>query len=350
MLGINTASRTLYFGSGGFQEARGLHTGADFFLDNLKEELDQEGEWFVDAVQRRIYLWPNATTTHTNKGEDGFIYLSGSDSKETGGAPSASQPHPQRRAKPGLLVASQSDCILSVQGSSPTELVEGFSVHGLTFAHTSATYMQSPEVPSGGDWSVLRVGALQLERVRNASVVECTFRDLGGNALVVSDTAYNTSIVGNHFVWLGASAVLVLGRLDGMDGSAGPVTYPIGTVIHANLMHELGIWVKQSAGVGQALARASTIDGNICFNVPRACVNLNDGFGGAHAVKHNLLFNAVRETADHGPFNSWDRQPYISPKSDGTASLQQDVSTVHNNFIINKCVSRTQRQRHNAAS
>ena len=26
----------------------------------------------------------------------------------------------------------------------------------------------------------------------------------------------------------------------------------------------------------------------------------------------NVLFNHVRETGDHGPFNSWDRQPYLT--------------------------------------
>lgn len=26
----------------------------------------------------------------------------------------------------------------------------------------------------------------------------------------------------------------------------------------------------------------------------------------------NLLLNYVKESNDHGPFNSWDRQPYVS--------------------------------------
>ena len=91
------------------------------------------------------------------------------------------------------------------------------------------------------------------------------------------------------------------------------------------------------------------------FNGPRAGVNFNDGFGGGDVLERNLLANCVRdpnpnpspnpsptlsptryaglmpeganptptptptpapnqvrESGDHGPFNSWDRVPYIS--------------------------------------
>ena len=36
-------------------------------------------------------------------------------------------------------------------------------------------------------------------------------------------------------------------------------------------------------------------------------INLNDG-----RIAHNLVFSTCRESGDHGPFNSWDRVPYIS--------------------------------------
>ena len=38
----------------------------------------------------------------------------------------------------------------------------------------------------------------------------------------------------------------------------------------------------------------------------------NDGFAGGSTVEGNLVFNMVRETGDHGPYNSWDRQPYLT--------------------------------------
>ena len=62
----------------------------------------------------------------------------------------------------------------------------------------------------------------------------------------------------------------------------------------------------------QAVTARTHFRGNVGFNGPRAGINLNDGFGGGDLLEHNLLFNWVRESGDHGNFNSWDRVPYIT--------------------------------------
>ena len=62
----------------------------------------------------------------------------------------------------------------------------------------------------------------------------------------------------------------------------------------------------------QAKTAATTLRRNLCFNLPRAGFNFNDGLGGGDEVHQNLIFNTCRETSDHGPINSWDRQPYVS--------------------------------------
>lgn len=43
----------------------------------------------------------------------------------------------------------------------------------------------------------------------------------------------------------------------------------------------------------------------------RSGINFNDGFAGGEVMEGNLLFNYVKESNDHGAFNSWDRQPFI---------------------------------------
>ena len=44
----------------------------------------------------------------------------------------------------------------------------------------------------------------------------------------------------------------------------------------------------------------------------------------------------VRETNDHGPFNSWDRVPYLTRVKDGqTPSLDPATSNITRNFLIN---------------
>ena len=48
----------------------------------------------------------------------------------------------------------------------------------------------------------------------------------------------------------------------------------------------------------------------------------------------NLILNAVRESGDHGPFNSWDRVPYITTLRNGSASIIPAWNHINNNFII----------------
>jgi hypothetical protein len=72
------------------------------------------------------------------------------------------------------------------------------------------------------------------------------------------------------------------------------------------------------------------------FNMPRAAINVNDGFYGNHTLSYNVLFNTVRETGDHGPINTWDRQPFLTDAvQSGLPSLWQHVSYIHHNTLFN---------------
>ena len=61
---------------------------------------------------------------------------------------------------------------------------------------------------------------------------------------------------------------------------------------------------------------------------------VNDGFGGGDDISTNLIFNMVRESKDHGPYNSWDRVPYITTLRNGTPSIVPADKHIHNNFIV----------------
>ena len=75
---------------------------------------------------------------------------------------------------------------------------------------------------------------------------------------------------------------------------------------------QVGIIQKQSSFWFQAATARSLLRGNVHFNGPRAGVNFNDWMGGGDVIEGNLLANCVRESGDHGPWNSWDRVPYIT--------------------------------------
>jgi hypothetical protein len=62
---------------------------------------------------------------------------------------------------------------------------------------------------------------------------------------------------------------------------------------------------------------------------------VNDGFYGNHTLSWNVIFNSVRETGDHGPINSWDRQPYLTDAvQPGLPSLWQHESYIHHNTLV----------------
>lgn len=106
------------------------------------------------------------------------------------------------------------------------------------------------------------------------------------------------------------------------------------TLIEGNFCREIGHIQKQSSFYFQAITALVTIRKNIVFNIPRAAVNFNDGFGGGADISQNLFFNTCRESSDHVAFNSWDRLPYITDIRDGTPSTIPAWNDVHHNFIV----------------
>eukprot|EP01097_Dermamoeba_algensis_P009260 TRINITY_DN6454_c0_g1_i1.p1 TRINITY_DN6454_c0_g1~~TRINITY_DN6454_c0_g1_i1.p1 ORF type:complete len:324 (-),score=60.71 TRINITY_DN6454_c0_g1_i1:53-1024(-) len=118
---------------------------------------------------------------------------------------------------------------------------------------------------------------------------------------------------------------------DEWDGTSGD--QPRYTQIVGNYIHELGIHEKQSSAYFQAKTCHSFVFNNIIFNMPRAGININDGFGGNNTIMSNLIWNTCRETGDHGPINTWDRLPFLTDAS-GVASFQPLPNQVTQNFII----------------
>ena len=56
--------------------------------------------------------------------------------------------------------------------------------------------------------------------------------------------------------------------------------------------------------------------------------------GGGLRVHQNVLFNSCRDSGDHGPFNSWDRQPFLTTVRDGAASLVPATNVISRNFAM----------------
>lgn len=246
----NKANATLHFGRGGFQEARGScgHGGHDWMVENVKDLLDHHEEWWLDDEQGVLYHFPNVTA--------------GSESEESA----------------TTYVASMLDTLIAVNGSMVAP-ARNIHISSLALAHAAPTYMGDYEVPSAGDWSIHRGGAVYIEGAENVSVSSCLFDQSGGNGVCVSRYARDVVISNNEMHRIGDTGVVVVGDLKydtetpwlHVDGN-----YPVRTIVQDNFIHELGVFTKQTAGFFQALAAQSTVSNNIIINGPRSAINFND--------------------------------------------------------------------------
>ena len=269
---------------------RGDGCSASFVMvENLFEELDAPGEWFYDRANGRLYL----------------IFREGTD------AASAQAEYATGHA------------LLDIRRSERVE------IRGLAFRHTNRTLFDSVyEKRTRSDWSIAQKGAVFLEDCKNVALSGCSFMEIGSNCIYLKD--YNEAIAVSHcdFRHCGASGVVVFGSQSACrdlstwenqkttlsDTTPGPQNekYPRGITVENCYFYDLGRFEKQSAAVTLSVASHITVRGNTIHHLPRAGINICDGCFGGHLIENNDLFDCVRETGDHGPFNSWGRDRFWS--------------------------------------
>jgi len=265
--------------------------------------LDALNEYFHDPVAGVLYFAPNS-----------------SDATGPSGAP------------PSTLNVPFLHTFFNLFGGQEAP-VRNVSLSGLTFTGGRPTFMEPRGQPSGGDWALERLGALLFEGTEDVAVSDCLFTRIDGNAVFLSGYNRRAVVARNEFVWLGQNAVASWGRTSEWDGTGGQ--QPRHTLLFGNFVHEIGNYQKQSSFYFQAATCENTVANNIVFNIPRAAINFEDGFGGGNELVNNLLYNTCRESSDHGAFNSWDRMPFVTMVRDGVtpSSIPAD-NNFHHSFVV----------------
>lgn len=287
------------FGRGGNQGGEGSDTGDEWWIENVPEELDAANEYYYDPATRTLDIVVNTTTDGTSPG--------------------------------ATLVVPTLATLIELRGTQQSP-VTNVTLLGLVFTASRPTFFDPRANPSGGDWALERLGALLVEGANSLTVRDCNFTRLDSNAISMNGYTRDVVIDRNHFEWLGQNAIASWGRSNYFNGTDG--NFPRGTIVTSNWAIEVGILQKQSSFYFQAETAETTLANNIVFNIPRAAINFNDGFGGGAKMHDNLLFNTCRESSDHGAFNSWDRLPYLTTVRNGTASTVPAMNEVYRNFIV----------------
>eukprot|EP01048_Picozoa_sp_COSAG05_P020069 COSAG05_NODE_3319_length_2151_cov_1.550682_3_plen_137_part_00 len=121
---VSNKSTQLGWHIGGFQGARGSNQGAEWFIENVMEELDAQNEFFYDESSSTLYLYYNATA---------------------GTAPPTSM----------TVEATSLQDYIQVLGTPPTRggervPVTDVTIRGVTIRDAAATYLEPHGMPSGG--------------------------------------------------------------------------------------------------------------------------------------------------------------------------------------------------------
>ncbi len=337
--GIDCTENKIFLGEGGWQLQRlqgigGKGKGASwFFIDNIFEELDVPGEWFADVKSNQLYYYPKAD-----------VDLSSAT----------------------IEVPVLKD-LIQLKGSSEYPL-RNVSFKGLYFTHSNYTFMEKYEPVARGDWAIHRGGAIFMEGAENCTIEDCSFEYLGGNGVFMSAYNRNNQIKNCQFVHIGESAVCFVGspssvRLyqtwddrdilgkdwnemrKGMDLEPGPKTpdYPENCVVENCIMHDFGDVGKQVAGIYISISHKIRASHNTIYNCPRAGICINDGTWGGHIIENCDIWETVRETGEHGPFNSWGRErQWLGGSGSANDFIKEytkldaiDATIIRNNRIAN---------------
>jgi membrane-associated protease RseP (regulator of RpoE activity) len=292
---------------GGWQNNRqmGMHP-KERFVEHIFEELDAPGEWFHDRKTATLYCFP---------------------------MPGVDLPR-------AVVEVVRLRHLVEFRGST-SQPVKNVVLRGFTFRHAARTFMDTREPLLRSDWTVYRGGAVRFDGAEDCTVADCAFDQLGGNAVFVNNYNRRIAIRGCDIHNTGATAVAFVGdpksvrnplfeynqrhSYAGIDKTPGPLTdnYPADCLVEDCLLWRFGVVEKQATGVEISMAQGITVRHCSIYEGSRAGINISEGTFGGHVIEFCDVFDTVRETGDHGSFNSWGRDRFWGLKNPPEAELPQ---------------------------
>ncbi|MBE6939084.1 MAG: peptide-binding protein [Ruminococcaceae bacterium] len=273
--------------SGGWQNNRqmGMHK-VYRYAENIFEEMTQPGEWYFDEKNMRVFV----------------------------------RPFPGDDLDNAEIAVSSCFFIL--------EDCENVTVENLTLERSARTFMDTKEPVLRSDWTIYRGGAVLVKNSANCLFDRCAFMDVGSNGVFVDGRNENIRVTRTHFNNIGASGLCFMGypdavkaplfeysqtqHIDDTDLTPGPASdnYPRNCAVEDCLIEYVGTVEKQATGVEISMAYGITVKDCTVCHTSRSGINISEGAFGGHRIEGCDVFDTVRETGDHGCFNSWGRDRY----------------------------------------
>ena len=245
-----------------------------FWIEGVRQELDQPGEWYLDSDAGRVYYWPE-------------------DRKD----PNAS-----------LIVAPYLNRILYLKGDTgPVTHVEHVYIREFDMRHTTYTLGHI-------EARVHTDAAIKLNNARHCRIEDCRFENIGGYALWLHLDSCDNVITRNTVTRSGGGGVLLTGsRFSYMDdtkvytpGKAAARLAPLRNRIERNEVGHCGLIRYYGGGVHMdsrpactAMMRGNTIANNYFHHLSRNGIFAFRNQGG-NLIAYNRIDEAMLTTLDGG--------------------------------------------------
>jgi parallel beta-helix repeat protein len=242
---VDEATRTVTVS--GPECTSGLETGDRYFVENVLEELDSPGEWYLDTAQGKLYYWPAKPMT----------------------------------AETEVIAPVVKRMIEVAADPSKGERVEHLRFAGLTIEDTDY-------LPGDGciGYGMGSEGVIHLAGARSCSVERCRFRNIGRYAVCL-DGGEGNRVVGNDVIHSAEGGILLLNSARNEVGD--------------NYVTDCGLVYKHIGGVvleGKG-AEGNLVAHNLIHDMSRYGITLKNP-GGRNTVEYNELYDLNTETYDTG--------------------------------------------------
>ena len=272
---------------GGWQNNRQMGMHSDFkYIENVREEMTEPGEWYFDKENKRAYII----------------------------------------LKPGHSLDSAEICVNS--SFFVLKNCKNVSIKNIKIRRAKRTFMLTNEPLLRSDWTIYRGGAIYFANSSKCSVSDCSLFDIGTNGIFVDGKNDNINVSKCHFKDLGASGVCFVGKPSSVrsplfeatksqdfleiDKKRGPKSneYPKNCTVDNCLIEHVGMVEKQATGVEISMSYGISVVNTSIYDASRAGINISEGTFGGHIIDGCDVFDTVKETGDHGSFNSWGRDRF----------------------------------------
>jgi parallel beta-helix repeat protein len=245
-----------------------------FYVENLREELDQPGEWCLDTDEEMVYFWPPAELDETSEVVAPLLHT---------------------------LVSLRWVTWVTLSGFVLTETRTGDNLQRDGHeGYGSQTVM--PRQDYCGE-------AVHLRGAEHCRVENNHFDSVGGNAIYVEDYNERCVLRGNTISGAGKNGICLIGsQYETQRGHTLP-RHPLFNRVEDNHIHHCGAFDTYAAGIFLGLSQGNTVSHNRIEDMPHHGICLGDSGYGRNIVEYNEIRRVCLEILDTGAINIWMENP-----------------------------------------